>query len=55
MIRTDKTITFENANEVNSVLVALKQYDIDHPDRPMIGAKILNNELSTIAMIFEEQ
>ena len=54
MLRDNKTITFENANEVNSVLVALKQYDIDHPDRPMIGAKILNNELTSMALMYED-
>ena len=54
MIRTDNTITFENVNEINSVLVALKQYDIDHPDRPMIGAKILNNELTSMALMYED-
>lgn len=54
MIRTDNTITFENVNEINSVLVVLKQYDIDHPDRPMIGAKILNNELTSIALMYED-
>ncbi len=54
MIRTDNTITFENVNEINSVLVALKQYDIDHPDRPMIGAKILNNELTSMAIMYED-
>ena len=55
MIRTDNTITFENINEVQSVLVVLKQYDIDHPDRPMIGAKILNNELTNLSILLEEQ
>lgn len=54
MIRTDNTITFENVNEINSVLVVLKQYDIDHPDRPMIGAKILNNELTSMAIMHED-
>ena len=54
MIRTDNTITFENINEVQSVLVVLKQYDIDHPDRPMIGAKILNNELTSMAIMHED-
>lgn len=54
MIRTDNTITFENINEVNSVLVVLKQYDMDHPDRPMIGAKILNNELTSMSLMYED-
>ena len=54
MIRTDNTITFENINEMQSVLVVLKQYDIDHPDRPMIGAKILNNELTSMAIMYED-
>ena len=54
MIRTDNTITFENINEMQSVLVVLKQYDIDHPDRPMIGAKILNNELTSMAIMHED-
>lgn len=54
MKRDNNTITFENINEVNSVLVVLKQYDIDHPDRPMIGAKILNNELTSIALMYED-
>lgn len=54
MKRDNNTITFENINEVNSVLVVLKQYDIDHPDRPMIGAKILNNELTSMALMYED-
>lgn len=54
MLRDNKTITFENVNEINSVLVVLKQYDIDHPDRPMIGAKILNNELTSMAIMYED-
>ena len=54
MLRDNKTITFENVNEINSVLVVLKQYDIDHPDRPMIGAKILNNELTSMAIMHED-
>lgn len=53
MLRNDKTITFENQAEINSIQLVLKQYELDHPDRPIIAAKKLECELSTLSILFE--